>query len=46
MQKRVTKSNRKIGKRYRNMKKVNRLKKEHRTRMKASARKHKRLAAI
>ena len=41
MQKKVTKSNRKLGKDYRNKKKVNRLKKEHRKKLKAVRRKGK-----
>ncbi len=41
MQKSVTKSNRKIGKEYRNKKKVSRLKREHRQRLKALRRKGK-----
>jgi|AUZZ01.1.fsa_nt_gi hypothetical protein len=41
MQKKVTKSNRKIGKDYRNKQKVSRLKKEHRKRLKASRRRGK-----
>lgn len=35
MQKRVTKSNRKIGKRYRSAKKLKRIRKPHRKRLKA-----------
>ncbi len=34
MQKKVAKKNRKLGKKYRNRKKINRLKKEHKKRMK------------
>ncbi len=41
MQKKATKSNRKIGKEYRNKKKISRLKKEHRKRLKASRKKGK-----
>ncbi len=41
MQKKVTKSNRKLGKDYRNKKKLSRLNKEHRKRLKAVRRKGK-----